>query len=245
MIYLGQYNNLKPLRNTSVGVFLGDDEGTEVLLPNKYVPENLDFEAPIKVFCYLDHEERPVATTLTPLIIRDGFAWLTVVDVNQFGAFLDWGLEKQLLVPYREQLTPMEIGRHYLVHCYLDEKSLRLVASSKLDKFLGKESPQYTKNQQVDLHIWRKSPLGLEVIINEKHKGLVFANDVHQHIALGDKVTGFIKQVREDEKIDVTLKPLGVQGLTNASEILMNALQQHDGFLAIHDGSKPEEIKAF
>ena len=132
MIKLGNHNTLKVLRSTSVGLFLGDDEGTEILLPNKYVPEDFEIDMELEVFCYLDNSERPVATTLKPLVIRDGFAFLKVAEVGAYGAFMDWGLEKHLLVPFREQSQRMEAGKKYMVHCYLDEESIRLTGSSRI-----------------------------------------------------------------------------------------------------------------
>lgn len=243
MIEIGAYNELKPLRNTSVGVFLGDEEGTEVLLPNKYVPRGLDFDGKIKVFCYLDHEERPVATTQSPKIKRDNFALLEVVDVNRYGAFLNWGLEKQLMVPFKEQLVAMQMGEEYLVYCFLDEKSFRLVASSKLDKFLQKENSGFEVNQKVDLISWRKSQLGWQVIINNTHKGLLFFDDVHKNIKSGDSLNGYIKNLRPDGKIDVTLQPLGVKALDSVSNLIIEALEDNNGFLPLHDKSAPEEIK--
>lgn len=243
MIRLGAYNNLKPVRNTSVGVFLEDDEGTEILLPNKYVPEGLDFDETIEVFCYLDHSERPIATTLKPKIIRGSFAYLKVADVNNYGAFLDWGLEKHLLVPYKEQSTPMEVGKNYLVHCYLDELTFRLAASARLDKFLDSENIEFKVNQEVKLIPWRKTDLGWEMIIDQRHKGLLFNNDIFKKINRGEELDGFIKNVREDGKIDLSLQPLGVDVLAPTAEIILEKLKANDGFLPLNDKSKPERIQ--
>ena len=176
MIELGNYNTLKVLRSTSIGLFLGDDEGTEILLPNKYVPEDFQIDQEMEVFCYLDNAERPISTTLEPKIVRNGFACLEVVEVGAYGAFMDWGLEKHLLVPFREQSQRMEEGNTYIVHCYMDEESMRLTGSSRVDKFLSNENVAYEQNDEVDLLVHRKTPLGWEVIVDNRYKGLIFDN---------------------------------------------------------------------
>ena len=178
MIELGNYNTLKILRETDVGLFLGDDDVDDLLLPSKYVPDEFNIGDDISVFCYLDHEERPIATTLKPLIKRNTFGWLKVAEVNEFGAFMDWGLEKHLLVPFREQQTKMIEGESYVVFCYLDEKSFRLVASSRLNKFAKNEEISLNPNDEVDLLVSRQSELGWDVIINNKYQGLVFNSEV-------------------------------------------------------------------
>ncbi len=243
MIELGNYNKLNVIRSTSVGVFLGDNEGTEVLLPNKYVPEDIQLDMELEVFCYLDHNERPIATTLRPKIVRNGFAFLEVAQVSEHGAFMDWGLEKHLLVPFREQAVQMEAGKSYVVHCYLDEKSFRLTGSSRINKFLSNEDAAYEANTEVDLLVSRKTPLGWEVIINNKHKGLVFASDVFVPIAVGTQVKGYIKNFREDKKIDVSLQPIGAKMLEPTAKLILQKLTDSNGFLPLHDKSAPEEIR--
>ncbi len=243
MIAIGKYNVLKPIRNTSVGVFLEDGEGTELLLPNKYVPRGLDFEGTIEVFCYLDHQERPIATTLAPKIKRDEFALLEVVDTTDYGAFLDWGLEKHLFVPFREQTEPMKVGSKYLVYCFLDEKSFRLVASTRLNRFLEKEKYDFEVNERVGLLAWRETSLGWEMIINQQAKGLLFFDDIHTAISLGDEFTGYIKKIRTDGKIDVTLQALGAKMLEPTAELLLTYLEENHGFISLTDKSEPEVIK--
>lgn len=244
MIALGKFNKLKPVRNTSVGVFLSDNEGVEILLPNKYVPKELDFDADLEVFCYLDHEERPVATTLIPKICRNEFGFLKVVDVNEYGAFLDWGLEKHLFVPYREQLEKMNIGEFHLVHCYLDEKTFRLAASSRLEKFLQKHENQLKEFEEVNLRIWRKTPLGWEAIINDTYKGLLYFDVIFKEIKEGDFLKGYVQKIREDGKIDLSLQPLGINMLEPTATLILNSLIENNGFIALHDKSTPEDIKA-
>ncbi|NJB69648.1 hypothetical protein GGR42_000110 [Saonia flava] len=243
MIELGNYNTLKIVRNTSVGLFLEDSEGTDVLLPNKYVPETYEMEDDISVFCYLDYDERPIATTLEPYIIRNTFALLKVVDVNEYGAFLDWGLEKHLLVPFREQRDKMKQGQWYVVYCYMDEMSFRLVGSNKLNKFISNESLTIEPYEEVDIIITRKTDLGWEAIINNAHKGLIFFSDVYKEIAVGDKTKGYIKNIRPDNKIDVSLEPIGFKSLEPSANIIYEAAVKNGGFLNLHDKSNPEEIK--
>jgi len=243
MIQLGNYNTLQVLRSTSVGLFLGDDEGTEILLPNKYVPEDFKIDMDMEVFCYLDNNERPVATTLKPLIIRNGFAFLEVAEVGEFGAFMDWGVEKHLLVPFKEQTVRMEEGRKYVVHCYLDEKTFRLTGSSKVDKFLSNVEVAYEVNDEVDLLVYRRTPLGWEVIVDERHKGLIFESDVFRPISIGDAFKGYIKNVREDKKIDLSLQPIGAKMLEPTAKMIYDKLVESDGFLPLHDKSSPEEIQ--
>ncbi|WP_420322394.1 S1 RNA-binding domain-containing protein [Flagellimonas sp.] len=244
MIALGNYNTLKILRSTSVGLFLGDDEGTEILLPNKYVPHDFQIDDRLEVFCYLDNNERPIATTLKPFVVRDNFAFLKVVEVNDFGAFVDWGLEKHLLVPYREQNGRMEEGKKYVVHCYLDEESFRLTGSGRVERFLSNNDLDYQANQEVDILVYRRTPLGWEVIIENKNKGLVFETDVFKPMAIGDRLKGYIKNVREDNKIDVALQPIGAKMLEPTAQMIFEKLQQSGGYLPLHDKSSPDEIKS-
>jgi len=243
MIRIGDYNTLNVARSTSVGVFLQDNEGTEILLPNKYVPANVRKNESIEVFCYLDHEERPIATTLKPLVIRDQFACLKVAQVNKIGAFLDWGLEKQLLVPYKEQRIRLEEGKNYVIYCFLDEASFRLVASTKIDKFLRKEGAAFKVNDQVNLLVNRTTDLGWEVIIENAYKGLLFFNDVFRKLDIGDRCIGYIKAVREDGKIDISLEPIGLKILDSAAQRILNELTARNGFLDLHDKSPPDDIK--
>ncbi len=243
MIELGNFNTLKVLRSTSIGLFLGDDEATEILLPNKYVPTDFEIGDEMSVFCYLDNNERPIATTLQPLIRRNCFGYLEVKEVGAFGAFLDWGLEKHLLAPFREQRKRMEEGKKYIVYCYLDEESFRLVATSRINRHLTNVGFDLPVNTKVNLLVSRRTPLGWEVIIDDKFLGLLFESDVFKPIAVGDFLEGFIKNVREDNKIDVTLQPLGAKMLEPSAQLVLEKLQESGGYLALHDKSSPEEIK--
>lgn len=243
MIYLGTYNKLKIDRDTSVGLFLTDQQGTEILLPNKYRPSSSEIGDEIEVFCYLDHQERPVATNLKPYITRDHFALLKVVEVNEYGAFLDWGLEKHILVPFREQRQKMVEGQYYVVYCYLDEVTFRLVASNKLDKFLSNESLTVVVGDEVEVVVTRKSDLGWDVIINQKHKGLIYTNEVFKDIAIGDCFKAYVKKIREDNKIDVSIHPSGVEAIEPNAQLILDYLYDHNGFMSLTDKSDPELIK--
>jgi len=244
MIELGNYNTLKILRGTRVGLFLGDDDVDDLLLPVKYSPKDFEIGDEIRVFCYLDHEERPIATTLDPFIKRNDFGFLRVAEVNDYGAFMDWGLEKHLLVPFREQRTRMIPGEWYVVHCYLDEKSFRLAASARLNKFLSKEIPEFRVNEEVPLLVSRKSDLGWDVIVNNQYKGLVFKSEVFRELRVGDVLKGYIKKIRTDGKLDITLQPIGLVKLDPAAELIFNELNAQGGVLKIHDKSSPQDIMA-
>lgn len=244
MIRIGEYNTLEILRETSVGIFLGDESGNDVLLPNKYVPKEFEIGQSITVFCYLDHEERPVATTLKPKVIKGEFALLKVVEVNTIGAFLDWGLEKHLFAPFREQARKMEEGKWYLVYVYEDTETGRLVASSKTNQFISNDHIALSFNDQVELMVSRFTELGVEVIINNKHKGLIYNDELFEHLKLGSLHQGYIKKIREDQKIDVSLQPQGFKAIEPATQKVLDELKANNGYLALGDKSDPELIKS-
>ena len=243
MISLGQYNTLRILRETSVGLFLGNEEGDDILLPNKYVPEFYEIDDEIDVFCYLDHSERPVATTLTPHIKLNEFALLQAVVVNDIGAFLEWGLEKHLFVPFKEQARKMEQGKWYLVYMYLDDETDRLVGSSKTNHFLNNEVLTVNEFDEVNLIVSRYTDLGIEVIINQKHKGLIYNNELFREVKLGENLKGVIKKIRDDNKIDVSLQKIGYKNIEPSAEVILQKLKKNNGYLNIHDKSSPESIK--
>lgn len=242
MIQIGDYNTLRILRETKVGLFLGD-ENEAILLPKKYVPKDFFIGDDITVFVYLDHEERPVATTLKPYIRLNEFAHLKVNYINKFGAFLDWGLEKDLFVPFKEQARPMEEGKRYLVYMFIDEKTNRLVASSKTNQFLSNEDLDLQRNEEVDILISHITEAGINVIINQKHKGLVYKNEVYTEVKPGMKTKGYIKNIRPDGKIDVLLRKVGVDAIEPSSQIILDELKANRGFLRLTDNSHPEDIK--
>lgn len=245
MLAIGQYNTLKILRDTKVGLFLGDGENEEndVLLPNKYVPKEFHIGDDITVFVYLDHEERPVATTLKPYVKLNEFAHLKVNYINKFGAFLNWGLEKDLFVPFKEQARPMEEGKRYLIYCFMDEKTNRMVASSKTQQFLNNDEITVENGEEVDLIVSHITDAGVNVIINEKHRGLAYKNEVYEDIKPGMRVKGYIKNVRPDGKIDVSLRKLGVEAIEPSSQIILDQLKSNRGYLGLNDNSHPEDIR--
>jgi predicted RNA-binding protein (virulence factor B family) len=226
-----------------VGLFLGDQDVDDLLLPTKYVPDTWNIGDSIEVFCYLDHEERPVATTIQPFVKRNQFGFLRVAEVNEYGAFMDWGLEKHLLAPYKQQRDRMEEGKWYVVYCYLDEKSFRLVASSKLDAFLSNENLTVRPGEAVDLLISRKSDLGWDVVVNGSHKGLVFFSDVFKKVSIGDRLNGYIRNIRPDSKLDVVLEPIGHKGRLTTAERIYSLLLEGNGYLPLHDKSDPADIQ--
>ncbi|MDR9457501.1 MAG: S1-like domain-containing RNA-binding protein [Salegentibacter sp.] len=243
MLNIGEYHTLTIDRETEPGLFLTNEEGDEVLLPNKYIPETWEIGGEIEVFVYLDHEERPVATTLKPLVKLDEFAFLKCVEVNEFGAFLDWGLEKHLFVPFKEQAYPMKQGGRYLIFCYLDEETNRLVASSKVHAFLDNSELTVEPFEEVDLIISNKSDLGYNVIINEIHQGLIYNDEIFQPINVGDHMKGIIKKTRPDGKIDVMLQRPGYRSIEPNAQRILDELAANHGHLKLTDKSDPAQIQ--
>ena len=239
---IGHYNTLKIERLTKVGLFLSDGK-EDVLLPLKYVHKSYSIGDELIVFVYLDHEERPVATTLEPYILMDEFGLLRVNYVNNIGAFLDWGLEKDLFVPFREQARPMEKGKRYLVFAYIDEKTNRIVASSKTNQFLNNENVMLQVGDEVDLIISHITDVGINVIINDQYKGLLYKDQVYDDIRTGDRMVGYIKTIRPDNKIDVTLQKAGYQNIEPNAQKIVDELKASRGFLRLNDNSDPEDIK--
>ncbi|GAB3768390.1 S1-like domain-containing RNA-binding protein [Spirosoma horti] len=251
MIDIGRINTLTALRQTSVGFFLGDltdrksqDFSNDILLPNKYVPETLAVDDDIDVFVYTDSEDRPIATTLTPAIQRNEFAALQVVSVTSAGAFLDWGLEKDLLVPHREQAWPMEVGNWYVVFMYLDETTNRLVASSKVNRFLDPDVRDLVVGEEVQLLAYELTDLGVNVIINNRYRGLVYANEIFRTVRPGDPLIGYIKNIRDDDRVDVSLQRAGFENVEPNARRILATLKAENGFLPLTDNTSPEVIYA-
>lgn len=242
MIEIGKYNTLKIVRDTQVGLYLSDGK-EDILLPNKYVPREFEVGEELIVFVYLDHEERPVATTLEPYIYLNEFALLRVNYTNKFGAFLDWGLEKDLFAPFREQARPMEKGKRYLVYMYIDEKSNRLAGTSKINQFLSNDELTVEEGEEVDLIISHITEMGINVIINEQHKGLMYKDQVYEDLRTGDRMKGYIKHIRPDNKIDVSLQKAGFENIEPNAEKVLDELRASRGFLRLNDDSHPEDIK--
>lgn len=243
MINIGQYNTLTILRETEPGLYLGDDAENVVLLPHRYKPEHFEIGDELEVFVYLDYEERPVATNLTPYVHLNDFGYLHCSDVNEFGAFMDWGLQKQLFVPFKEQARPMKVGNWYIVYLYLDDQTERLVGSSKTNKHLDNENIALEKYQGIDLFVTHITELGANVIIEGKYSGLIHNDDIFEDIRTGDRIKGYVKKVREDKKVDVVLQAPGYKSIEPNANFILDELKAAGGFLPLHDKSDPDTIK--
>lgn len=241
-IELGKYNQLKIVKEVDFGLYLDGGEEGEILLPARYVPYNYEIGQEIGVFIYLDNEERLVATTLKPYVQVGEFAYLQVSWVNQYGAFLDWGLMKDLFCPFREQKRKMEVGRSYIIHTHIDNESFRIVASSKVEKFLSPEKPPYAPDDEVNLLVWQHTNMGYKVIIDNKYQGLVYDNQVFRELEIGDSLKGYIMQVREDGKVDVALQRSGRQQTLDFADTLLKYMERNGGRCYLHDKSPAEEI---
>lgn len=240
---IGKTLTLSILRDSEFGLYLVDDDFNEVLLPNAYVTDEMEIGDEIDVFIYLDSEERQVATTLKPLIELGEFAYLKVKQTTNIGAFIDWGLPKDLLVPFAEQRVDLEEGRSYLFYLLKDEVSDRLIASTKERKFLETENIQLKDGDEVNILCYHFTELGMNAIINNKYKGLIFVSDIHKKIRPGDRTKAYIKKIREDGKIDLVLEPLGFKmNIDKNEKFILNLLKEKDGFLDLNDKSSPEEI---
>lgn len=237
MLNLGVKNTLRVLRGTSVGMYLGDEEGNDVLLPKKYIPDDLIVGDDIEVFIYKDSEDRVIATTLEPKVKLNEFAYLQVMAVTGIGAFLEWGLEKDLFVPFKEQNRKLATGDWTAVYVYLDEETERLVGSCKVNKFFEKENIDLNVGDEVELFVFEETNMGMNVVINNKYKGLVYENEIFQRIKLGSYTKGYIKNIREDNRIDVSLQKQGYANIEPNAEKIMEKLKANNGFLDITDKS--------
>lgn len=243
MIEIGKYNELGILRQASIGLYLVDESGEEVLLPNKYCPKHFELGDEIKVFVYLDHEERKIATNIIPKIVMHEFALLQVSAVTDVGAFMDWGMEKELLVPFREQRQKLEEGRWYVVYLDMDKETDRLYASNKINKFLQNDELTVITGDEADVLVSQKTDLGYSVIINNVHKGLIYENEVFRELNVGDKFRGYIKHIRPENKLDVSLQPTGYNKANDPNtDLVYEKLIKSNGFIAITDKSNPEAI---
>lgn len=242
MTTLGDYNELTVVKQVEFGFYL-DGWDTEILLPTKYVPSGLKVDDKINVFLYRDSSDRLIATTLTPKVKVNEFAFMEVKDVNKNGAFLDWGLEKDLFVPFKEQKERMETGNSYVVYCYLDERTDRLVASNDFNSFFEKENIELESNQEVDLLFYKETQLGFSAIINNKYSGVVYHSDNYKKVRIGDSAKGYILKVRDDKKIDVSLRKPGMEEVQDSKSIILDELKKWNGFLGLSDNSDPELIK--
>ena len=243
MITIGKTYTLDVVKIMGFGVYLDAKDLGEVLLPKKYAPKDAAVGDAIEVFLYLDSEDRPVATTQKPKAQVNEFAYLKVVAVTDVGAFLDWGLDKDVLLPYSEQHLAVKVGHSYLVYLYINKADGRITASSKVDKFLNDDSPTHYRPQQVvDLIIANTTDLGFKAIVNNRYWGVLYKDDVFQRLSFGQSIKGYIKRIREDGKIDLTLQG-GKETRDKYEQIILDYLNKHNGFADVHDKSDPDLIK--
>lgn len=243
MIEIGKYNKLIIRREASPGLYLANELEEEVLLPNKYCPEDYTIGDNIEVFVYLDSNEQQIATNIRPKIVLNEFALLQVTAVTEVGTFMDWGLEKELFVPFREQRHKMEEGRWYIVYLDIDPETDRLFGSNQIEKLLQNDELNLTEGEKVKLLVLKKTDLGFNVIVNDEYKGLIFENEIFKELNIGDKLDGYVKRIREDHKIDISLQPIGYDQFNDANaDLVFRILSESDGSLAITDKSSPDEI---
>ena len=243
-IQLGKYNQLEVVKEVDFGMYLNGGDDGEILLPKRYVPEGCKPGDVLNVFIYLDMDERLVATTLEPYVQVGEFACLEVAWVNQYGAFLDWGLMKDLFVPFREQKMKMQKGRKYLVHVHLDDESYRIVASAKVERYLSKEKAAYRPGDTVEVLVWQQTDLGFKVIVENRYGGMLFRNEVFRTLEPGMRLQAYVKQVREDGKIDLELQQGGGRKVDDFSEILLQHIKENGGYTSMNDKTDAETIYA-
>ncbi len=243
MIQLGKTNTLTILRDTPPGMYLSDGGDEVVLLPAKFIEPEFKVNDQIDVFIYKDSEDRLIATRYKPYVEINEFAFLNVSAVNQVGAFLDWGLEKDLFVPFKEQKLKMLEGHSYVVYVYLDELSQRIVASGKVNKFISNEVLQVEQGEEVDLLVYNKTDLGFTCIINSIHKGLIYHNDLFTDLEVGDSVKGYIKLIRDTNLIDLSLQNLGFKHVLSSTDQILEYLKANSGFMNLTDKTSPDIIE--
>lgn len=243
MINVGKYNELEVVKQMDFGIYLGKDN-VEILMPTKWIPKGTRIGDVLDVFVYRDSEDRLIATTIKPFATAGEFAFLEAKQVNNIGAFMDWGMEKDLLVPFREQPMRMDPGKSYVVFVYTDEISDRMIGSAKLNRFIEKENIELAVGDIVDLLIFSETDKGLNAIINNTYMGLIYRNEIFDNVRVGDKMKGYVKFIREDNKIDLSLQKFGFELVDDVKWRILNMMKQNEGFLSLTDDSSPEEIKS-
>lgn len=243
MIEIGKYNSLEVLKALDFGIYLDGGPYGEILLPIKYVPEGVEPGDDLEVFLYSDSEDRLITTTDKPKAIVGEIAMMETKEVSEYGAFLDWGIEgKDLMVPFREQRERMEPGRHYLVYVYLDEVTDRIVGSNKLNKFLEAKTTDLAYKQEVDIIVAAHTDLGYRVIVNNAYWAALYKNEVFEKLQVGDRRKAFVKKIREDQRIDISLQQPGAGEIDRSAAQVLEAIQANNGFLPLTDKSSPELI---
>jgi predicted RNA-binding protein (virulence factor B family) len=243
MIKVGEYNELEIVKQLDFGIYLGK-ENVEILMPTKWIPKGAKIGDMLNVFIFRDSDDRLIATTVKPLAVANSFAFLEVKQVNNIGAFMDWGMDKDLLVPFREQAVRMEPGKSYVVFVFADEETDRLIGSTKLLRFIERDDIRVQNGDVVDLLIYSQTELGFNAIVNNLYSGLIYKNEIFENIRVGDHLQGYVKNVREDNKIDLSLQKSGFELVDDVKWRILNIIKAENGFLALNDDSTPEEIKA-
>lgn len=243
MLALGQFNVLNANRKTDQGIYLMDEEDHEVLLPNKYIPENLQIKDEINVFIYKDSEDRITATTQTPLIELNKFAFLQAKDKNRFGVFFDWGLDKDLLVPYSQQENSINPGEKCMVYLYLDEVTNRLAGSTKVNSLLKKVIPDLSVGDLVEIIPYTETEIGYHTIVNHLYQGMIYNNEIFSTIHIGETLEAYVKKIRNDHKIDLSLQKFGYKKVDDSLKHLLDCLIENHGILNLNDKSSPDEIQ--
>ncbi len=246
MAAIGRYNSLQITKYTDFGLYLDGGADGEILLPKRYIPKGEELEVGdwLNVFVYLDSEDRLIATTQKPKVQVGGFASLKVVEINRVGLFLDWGLPKDLLLPHSEEKRPLQVGDYCVVYVYLDQRTRRITATARLDRHLDKTPVRYETGQEVDLLVVEKTDMGFKAIINNEHWGLIHNNEVFKFLRGGMRERGFIREVRADGKISLSLQPLGREAASSLSEQILAKLREAGGQLPLSDKSSPEQISS-
>lgn len=244
MALVGRYNSLQVVKHTNFGLYLDGAQDGEILLPNRYIPKDIPSEDEdwLNVFIYLDSDDKLIATTEKPKVQVGEFASLKVVEVNSIGIFLDWGLPKDLLLPYSEEKQPLKAGDYCVVHVYLDKHTRRITATTRLDRYLDKVPANYTVGQEVDLLVAEETAMGFKAIINNKHWGLIHKNEVFKFLRSGKQEKGFIKEVRSDGNISLSLQPVGEQLASSLNAQILGKLRDNNGVLPVSDKSDPQVI---
>lgn len=245
MIELGQYNTLTVLKTVDFGIYMDGGDGLEILMPAKYVPHDARVGDEIRCFVYQDSSARLLATTERPYATVGQFASLRITMVNRVGAFADWGVSKELFIPYSEQKSELVVGRRYIIYIYVDRVSGRIVGTERIGKYLDNVPPEYAPGDEVEILIWQPAQLGYKVIVNDQHTGMIYANQIFRPVHVGERTKAYVRDIREDSRIDLTLQPTGYRQVVGSVETaIMNALRTNNGFLALSDHSDPEAIAA-
>ena len=243
MINVGTYNELEVVKELDFGIYLREGD-VEILMPTKWVPVGTKIGDLLNVFIFRDSDDRLIATTKEPYATSESFAFLEAKQVNEIGAFMDWGMDKDLLVPFREQAHRMEPRKSYVVFVYVDEETNRLVGSTKLNRFIERENINVQEGDIVDLLVYSETDLGYNAIVNNLYSGLIYKNEIYEAIRIGDKIKGFVKRVREDNKIDLSLQKSGLDLVDDVKWRILKLMKEQNGFLPLNDNSSPEDIKA-